>query len=208
MKDFGLTIYQISNFLYKLIALNILILLFSIIGLIFLGFFPSLAAGYAILRNWLIFKKEPPLIREFFNYYKLYFIKSNLLGYLFTIAIAFFYFDFYFFQSLSSPSLRLVSYLYLPLLFLAVITAMYVFPLFVHYQLKMSTVIKNSFLLAIGNPFTTILILVIIGGIMFVLYFIPMLFVFIGISSICYTTMYFSQLLFEKSEKKMEDFTS
>ncbi|WP_226037784.1 YesL family protein [Aquibacillus saliphilus] len=202
MKNISLTIYQISNFLFKFITLNLLILLFSLVGLIVIGFFPSLASAHAIIRNWIIYKKEPPIFKEFFKYFKMYLLKSNLLGYFMILLIAFFYLDFYFFQTFESSFLNLVSFLYLPLLFLAILTTFYVFPLLVNYNLKMSSVIKNSFLLAIGNPFTSILILIIIAGIWIVIYFVPMLFIFAGFSSTIYTVMYFSHNVFGRLDNK------
>lgn len=200
MKNYILPLYHLSSIFYKLIVINLLILFFSLIGLIVIGFFPAMVAGFSVLRDWIILKKEPPIFRSFFQYFKIHLIKGNLLGYLFTSLFIFFYLDFYFFQSLGHIAWTLLSFLYIPLMILTILTFLYIFPIYVHYDLKIKVVIKNAFLLAIGNPFTTILIIFLSAVLLVIFYFIPTIFIFIGFSSIIYIISMFSHTIFQKLE--------
>ncbi|WP_062047605.1 YesL family protein [Bacillus sp. JCM 19034] len=65
----------------KLVYLNFLWVIFSILGLGLFGFFPAMAATFSVVHQWMNKNTDMSLFKEFWRAYKMYFIKSNVLGY-------------------------------------------------------------------------------------------------------------------------------
>lgn len=152
-------IYTISNWIIRLAYVNILWIAFSLLGLIILGFFPATAAMFAVIRKWVLGNEDIPIFRTFWTEYRKEFLKSNLLG-IFLSSIGYFlYIDYLIIREDSNKIIQLFHYPLLIVILLYLLTILFVFPIYVHYELKMIQVIKNSFITMIVSPFITVIMI-------------------------------------------------
>lgn len=153
------TAYRGSEWIMRLAYINILWVVFILSGLIVFGFFPATAAMFAVTRKWVMGESEEPIFKTFWNSYKKDFIQSNLIGLILLVLGFFLYFDLKFAQS-QQGILSLLRFFFLGLLFFYFIMTLYIFPVFSHYKLKTFGYIRYSFIIAIGRPVQTFLMIV------------------------------------------------
>ena len=153
-------LHKMMDWISKLAFLNILWISFSLLGLFIFGFFPSTIAMFAVVRKWVTGEEDAPIFKTFWAAYKKEFIKSNLLG-LVIASIGFvLLLDLLFIQRFQNS---FTSFLYIPLLIISLIFVcmlFYTIPIFVHYEMKITQVIKNSFFVMIINPIETFFMLI------------------------------------------------
>lgn len=192
MKGFTNSIYKTSDWIMKLAYVNILWIIFSLIGLVILGLFPATIAMFTVVRKWVYSDQESfSAFKLFWNTYKKEFLKSNVIGLIIMIISYLFYLEIQFIQVYNHEFLNLFFYPLLILLFVFVLTVLYVFPTYVHYDIKIFHLIKNSFLMMVLNPISTIFMImgcitIYILSVMFpvsVLFFSGSLFAFFTIKS-------------------------
>ncbi|TWD98877.1 putative membrane protein YesL [Neobacillus bataviensis] len=151
--------YTGCEWVMKLAYLNILWVLFSLGGLIFLGTSPASVALFTILRKWLMNDTDVPIFRTFLNTYKKEFVKSNQLGWVMALIGMFLYFDFKYLITVGGTIQYVLSIPLLIVTILFFITMLYLFPVYVHYDLRLIQYIKNSFYIGIINMHITILMI-------------------------------------------------
>lgn len=132
--DFG--ILKIPEWIVKFAYINILWILFTLLGGIILGLFPATTAMFAVSRRWLLGETDIPLFKTFWNFYREDFLKSNLLGLILTMIGLALYMDYQLLYPVENAALRWLHYLFLSFTSLFLLTLLYTFPVFVHYQLK------------------------------------------------------------------------
>ncbi|MBS4207827.1 YesL family protein [Bacillus sp. FJAT-50079] len=197
--------YRISEWIWRFFYINILWLVFLIPGLIVFGFFPSTAAMFAVMRKWVRGEPDIPVFKTFWASYKKEFIKSNLLGLIIVLIVYVLYIDFQFIKS--SPS-DFVRFFHLPLvsvLFIFGLVLMYLFPVFVHYDVRLFQVFKNSFFIMIMFPFVTIMMGVACFAVYFIMMKIPGLIPVFGVSIYAYAISWGANLAFTKLELREEE---
>jgi uncharacterized membrane protein YesL len=164
---------KLLEWISRLAFLNILWISFSLLGLVIFGFFPSTVAMFAVVRKWMLGNEDVSIFKTFWTAYKKEFFKSNLLGLMIVAIGMVLYIDFIFIESAANG---FVSFLYIPfsiITFIFVCMLFYMIPIFVHYDMKLSQVIKNSFFVMIMNPLSTFYMLIGSFGIIFVLSYAP-----------------------------------
>ncbi|SDM43256.1 YesL family protein [Bacillus sp. OK048] len=164
---------KLLEWISRLAFLNLLWISFSLLGLVIFGFFPATVAMFAVARKWMLGDEELSIFKTFWTAYKREFFKSNLLGIILIAIGLILYIDFKFVLHSSNS---FVSILYVPLFIITLIfisMIFYIIPIFVHYEMKMNQVIKNSFFVMIMNPQSTFYMLVGSFGIIFVLSYAP-----------------------------------
>jgi uncharacterized membrane protein YesL len=199
-------LYRLFDWISKMALLNLLWIFFTVLGLGLFGFFPATAAMFAVMRKWIYGEDDIPVIRTFWTSYKREFIKSNLLGSIISSAGVVLLVDFLFIQNASNESLSL---LYAPLLILAFLffsMTFYVIPMFVHYDMKIGQVIKNSFFVMILNPISTFSMVVGTFGICFALSYAPPIAIIFSGNLIALIVMKFSSKSFDKVHAKSQMF--
>lgn len=152
-------LYRMMEWITRMAYLNILWLSFTILGLVILGLFPATNAMFAIVRKWIIGETDIPVFKTFWKIYKQEFVKSNMLGYLVSSVGYILYMDF---VILNASTSNLVNLLNIPILLLSLIyllTMFYIFPIFVHYDMKLFQVVKAAFFMMILNPLATFIML-------------------------------------------------
>ena len=123
--------------------------------------FPSTAAMFGVVRDW-VRKKEGSLTRTFVVRFRENFGQSLLIGVVWTVFGVALFLDFLVANQLSYwPGVVMKSVLVLASSVYA-FGSVFLFPVMVHYDTDWKTVIKNSLLLAIGRLPTTIVCLVLV----------------------------------------------
>jgi uncharacterized membrane protein YesL len=164
---------KLLEWISRLAFLNLLWISFSLLGLIIFGFFPATVAMFAVARKWMLGNEEMSIFKTFWTAYKREFLKSNVLGVIIVAIGLILYIDFQFVQHAANS---FATFLYVPFFIITLIfisMLFYIIPIFVHYDMKLSQVIKNSFFVMIMNPLSTFYMLIGSFGILFVLSYAP-----------------------------------
>ncbi|MDR0138637.1 YesL family protein [Metabacillus idriensis] len=174
--------YQLCEWILRLAYLNLLWILFTCTGMIIFGLFPATAAAFSVALEWRKGKADTPVFKTFKNSYKAEFLRSQLIGFAFLAAgfLLFFYLT-YFYSEFSSYQ-SVISVLIFILVFFYLSALVFIFPVFVRYQLSFSQYIKNAAALSILNPFQTFICLSGMTILGFILAFFPGLAPFFCIS--------------------------
>lgn len=159
---------RVLEWIMKMAYLNVLWIGFTIFGLIAGGVFPSTTATFSVMRKWLLGDTDIPVFKTFWHTYKSSFLKSNLLGYVLLLFGFILYIDIRIFNESPNTIINLLAIPVVGISIIFILTMFYIFPTFVHYEIKLVQVIKNSFLIMIINPLPTIIMLIGISGISFI----------------------------------------
>ncbi|WP_170885574.1 YesL family protein [Bacillus alkalicellulosilyticus] len=147
-------LFRISEWITRLAYINILWIFFSIVGFLVIGFFPSTVAMFTVMRKLVMREVDIPIFMTFWLTFKKELVKSNILGYIVSTLGIVLYINITFLQhSDTNISFLLIPNMMIALLFL--LTILYVFPVYVHYEYSIMAVLKNSLLLMIIHPIAT-----------------------------------------------------
>lgn len=197
-------LFTICEWIMKLAYVNLLWLLFTMAGLIVFGFMPATVSLFTIVRKWQMKETEVPVWDTFLSIYKKEFTKSNLLGFILVICAGFILLDLHFVNGLEGVLQLLFFVLLLIISALYFITLMYLFPVYVHYDLRVTEYIKNSCILGILNLHLTLLIAASAGSIIFLLLYSPAFIPFFSAVSITWILMYGGMYSFRKIEARQK----
>ena len=195
-------IYNILEWITKFAYVNLLWVLFTLLGGIVLGFYPATTAMFAMVRDWLRGKSDLPVFKSFWNYYKREFWKSNRLGIFITILFALIALDIYYIQANTSEQL---VWTYIPLfafMLLVVLYLFYIFPGFVHYDLKVLPLLKNTFLIMIISPIYSFWMIVCLVSMYFIMRAAPALFFIFGGTAYACITPWLGLHAFDRIQEK------
>ena len=195
-------IYNILEWITKFAYVNLLWFIFTLVGGVILGFYPSTIAMFAMIRDWLRGKTDLPVLKTFWKYYKLDFLKGNLLGLFINVLFVFIATDI-FYISLNDQ----LVWTHIPLFAFILIIALfllYIFPSFVHFDLKVIPLMKNSFLMMIISPIHSFLMIICLVSVYFIMRAVPALFFIFGGATYAFITTWLSLHAFEKIQQKRE----
>jgi uncharacterized membrane protein YesL len=150
---------------------------------------PATAAVFTVARKWVTGDPDVPLLRTFFGGYKDNYLQSMLGGIVLEI-IGFLLYNAYFFYSGQSGLTKLLSFVFLLLLFLLVSVFLNYISIMVHFHMKFWQVLKNAVLMTIGNPFLSISTIVINFVIIYICFKFTFLFPFFMGSVIAIVTFF------------------
>ncbi|SDK02469.1 YesL family protein [Sediminibacillus albus] len=195
-------IYNILEWITRFAYINLLWILFTLAGGVVFGFFPATLAMFAVVRKWLTGKGDLPVFPSFWMYYRKDFLKGNLLGLFLTVTGILVFLDIRYIQVTD------FEWIFAPLfafMFLFLLFTFYIFPVFVHYDLRIGQMIKNAFLIMLVNPVNTFFMLVCLVCVYFVMRFFPALYFIFGGSVYAFITMWLSLNAFHKVAAKMDN---
>ncbi|WP_419960749.1 YesL family protein [Psychrobacillus sp. BM2] len=197
-------IYNIVDWITKFAYLNLLWILFTLLGGVIFGFFPSTVSMFAIVREWLKGETDISLFSTFWKHYRDEFFKSNLLGVFVSLVSVVIALDILYIKSTTN---ELLTWTYLPLfafMLLFIMFLCYLFPSFVHFDLKLWQVIKNSFFIMLINPITTLLIFLCLLPFFYLVSLLPAIGFIFGGSIYAFISMRFSLHAFQKVSEKQQ----
>jgi uncharacterized membrane protein YesL len=196
--------YSGCEWVMRLAYVNVLWVLFSVFGLIFFGMSPASVALFTILRKWLMKETDVPIFRTFQETYKKEFRKANKIGWIMAMIGMFLYIDFKFLIGIGGTIQYVLSVPLLIITILYFITMLYIFPVYVQYELPLLQYIKNSFYIGIINMHITILMMAatFLLGILFT--YIPGVVPFFSVSLVSLIAMTGAKQSFHRTEAKQK----
>ncbi|MDX8045528.1 DUF624 domain-containing protein [Gracilibacillus sp. S3-1-1] len=192
---------RLGNLGFNLIMLNIMWVICSFVGLVVFGFFPATVALFAVIRKIILEDEAGSIYLLFIQQFKAEFIKSNILGYLIVFIAVFLYVDLKVIEQLNNTGFQVVLFngLFVISVFFA-ISVLYVFPLYVHFNLKLVQYLQYACILTIAKPFHTIMLIGSLGVILFIYWVVPALSLLLGFSLFCFIVMKISSLSLSKNQ--------
>jgi uncharacterized membrane protein YesL len=196
-------IYGICEWITRLAYVNILWGLFTLVGAIFLGVAPATVALFTVVRKWLLFSdNDVPIFKTFFNTYKKEFLQANKMGLFIGLVSYILYIDFLYIANVREAfQLAFSVFLFVILVFYA-ITLLYIFPIYVHYELRFLQYIKYSFFIGMANPLMTLTMFLSIILLTVLFIYIPGLIPFFSVSLVSVVLMWCALRGFRKIEEK------
>ncbi|WP_077617167.1 YesL family protein [Bacillus sinesaloumensis] len=194
--------YRWCGAISRLIYLNVLWLLFTVMGLVIAGFVPATVALFSITRKWIMGEEDIPVFSTFWSVYKKEFFKSNLLGLTLFIAGYILYVDLVFLPT-TSVFYMVVRYALIAICSVFIVILLYIFPIYVHFNGSIKTYIKHSVMYGLSHPLVTFSMML---GIM-LLYigftYVPSLIPFLSVSILAYFIMWLALKVFARIEEKV-----
>ncbi|MEW8969883.1 MAG: YesL family protein [Mesobacillus sp.] len=194
--------FAATEWISKFAYINLLWIGFSLAGLIVLGFFPATIAMFTIIRKWLKGETEIPIFRTFWTTWKSELFRSNGLGLLVAAVVGLIVFNLVFVERSGTGFTSVIQIPIYLFMFAAIMTILYLFPVYVHFELKWFQIIKNSFLMMLISPIENIVMIAGIAAVLLVVKFIPALGFFFGGSLIAAIIMSAAYLVFGKMDRK------
>lgn len=151
------TIMNIIDKITKLVLINILWVLFVILGLGIFGFMPATAAVNTLIRKLIAGEELANTYKSFWKEYKASFKSANIAGLVFFVFGLFLYIDInvlFGTDSLIGKSMLAILFM-ISIIYFA--TLLHFFPLYARYEMKTLNYIKLAFVMAMSKPLTTLL---------------------------------------------------
>jgi uncharacterized membrane protein YesL len=160
--------------------------------------FPSTAAMFGVVRDW-VRGKEGSLTRTFIARFRENFGQSLLVGVIWTVFGVALFLDFLVASKLSFGAEVVLKALLVLVSALYAFGSIFLFPVMVHYEADWKTVIRNSLLMSIGRLPTTVMCLVLLAVMVGLTVVVPFLVIITG--SI---TAYFVYRLCDREFRKID----
>jgi len=134
--------FIVCDWIWRIALVNILWILFTLTGFIIFGVMPATVALFTVVRKWNMKEVDIPISRVFFQTYKKEFLHSNIVG-LIMGAIGFFlFYDFRLVMALGGTVQYILSVPLSIIIGLYLITFLYLFPVYVHFDGSSASIIK------------------------------------------------------------------
>jgi len=206
MEGFALKYYRFTVWVVRLVYVNLLWILFTVIGLGVLGIMPATAAMFAVVRKWLRGEDDFPIFTTYKDAYKEEFLKANLLGYILAIIGYILYLDIQIMQLQEGLFFQFFTYLVIVIFVFYFITLIYAFPMFAHMDLKIRDYLRWSLILGVTHPIITIFILIGLGIIyLFTIRLMPILFILLGLPLVAFVVSWGAKKIFDKLEATADE---
>lgn len=187
--------YRLCERIMHLAYLNLLWILFSLLGLGVFGVFPATATVFALLRQEMM-DGIAPTFKSFFKYFKKDFLRANLLGWILVFVGYLVYIDFKLITYLETD---IKMFFYFSLLIVAIIVlfvAFYLFPVYVHYDLNIKRYFFISLIIIFTYPMQSILTGVVSLLNLYIMLNFPGLIPFFGMSLWAFCVSHISRSVF------------
>lgn len=198
-------ISKITEIITQFVLLNVMWILGTLMGGVIFGWAPSCVAVFSIVRDMLMKREKDGLLKEFWSIYKKEFIKSNKLGLICMILFVITLINKYNFanqQETLFKILVLLSNLSEVLIFGCIL---YMFPLYVHYDIDLKSCFMTALSLLICKPLVTLFIILWSILITIILSKIPGIIVVGGISAYFYGVMAINYQFFMRNEQRIQN---
>jgi uncharacterized membrane protein YesL len=168
--------------------------------------FPSTSAMFSLARKWVIGEEDVPLFKTFFISYKQNYVQSMLGGFIYTLIVVIIVVNYRFYLT-QENYFQILSVLFVMFLVVVSISLFNFFCVLSHLHMKTLALIKNSILITVGKPFTSILMIVTNLFIMYICIFhfnLFLAFFFMG-SLVAYMTFFHFHRMFLKIQDKQKE---
>lgn len=190
MYDMSRWYIRLGNWCFNIVLLNILWIVSSMTGLLIFGLFPATAAVFSVLKKMIMEDENAAVLSPFFKTFKSEFIKSNVIGYIFLIIGSILYVNLRIIESIDNNFLQLsMASITVVIAIVFILTFIYIFPIFVHFNFKLLQYPVHALVLAIAKPLHTIFLLLVLGVIGYLFFVLPELVLIFGFSAVCFVIM-------------------
>lgn len=196
--------YRILEWIVRFVYINVLWIAFSLAGLLIAGFAPATASLFAVTRKWLNGHKDIAIFSYFLKSFKESFLQANLLFYLIAGLGYSLYFYGQIIQSFTGIIYIAAYTVWLSIIIVFLIILLYLFPVYVHFELPVLGYYKYALLIGVTSPVQTLLMIVNTGAIIVLFLFIPTFFPFFFGSVLSFTLMWIALQAFQKLDNKKD----
>lgn len=140
----------------RLFWLNLLWLAFSALGLVVFGIWPATAAMFGVSRSWVRSGAEGSVAQQFWTIYRQTFWRANAVGIILSLLGALLGLDVRLTAVTGSPVLRLLEAPLIALWLGYLVTVVWIWPVFAHYQTGVLDYFRISFIIGICRPLRTL----------------------------------------------------
>jgi uncharacterized membrane protein YesL len=194
-------LYNVSVWVSRLAYLNVLWILFTLGGFVVLGLFPATAAAFSVMRYWIQGEENVPVFQTFWRVFKKSFVQIQVIGYLLLLIGAILYLDYRFFMGKEGLLFTAAKLGTGSLIFVYSIILLYIFPVYVHYELKTIEYLKNALFIGLSHLLHSIVMLLVTAVFIYAFFkYSGYLFLF-TVSLITYWNTWISQIVFKRVEK-------
>lgn len=193
-------INQIADRIIYLGYMNLIWILFSLLGLGVLGVFPATAAMFAVYRQEKIHKRAINF-KLYWSYYKENFWQANIIGWILMVIGYILYLDFHLITFMEGTFADIVYSAIFAITIIYLLVLCYIFPVFTHFKLSMGKYFLSALTMVVTKPVQTILIGVVSIFHVYVMLRIHFLIPLFGISVWVYFVTQLSQSAFNKNNK-------
>lgn len=186
----GNIVIRFAELIYKFVALNLIWLLFFLMGLGVFGFMPATVALFSVVRQWIKGEKELELFKMFFSYYKEVFFRSNALWLIFISIFYIIYVNFSFVSFYYRAEVQF--YIYMMIAFIAIIViSMFinVFSLIAHFEYKLLQYLKVALGMVFFRPLNSLMQLLWLCVYLIIAINWPTIFMVLGVSCFAFILM-------------------
>jgi uncharacterized membrane protein YesL/GNAT superfamily N-acetyltransferase len=149
----------VMDWIYFLVLINLYAILFTIVGVGVLGFFPAWMTAHQLIKRRLN-QEEFPLFKAFFETYKSYLWKSNALGYVFVVLGAIIALSWFYYLDDLSSTFHWIGLIGVGFLAILVILMIGITPIsFVYFpKFKLIEHLKFTLMMTMGMPVLALVI--------------------------------------------------
>lgn len=201
-------IYTVCDWIWKIALANILWIFFTLTGCIVFGVMPATVALFTVVRKWIMKETDISISQTFFQTFKKEFLPANILGIIMGAIGYFLFFDFRLVMAIGGTFQYILSVPLFIIISLYVITLLYLFPVYVHLDLKLLQYFKNALYIGTLNIHITISILALLLLIRFPFYAFPGFIPFFSVSFISVVVMFGATVAFSRIEKKQKKYSA
>ncbi|CQR47168.1 hypothetical protein BN1058_01459 [Paraliobacillus sp. PM-2] len=195
---------QFMEWITKMLHVQILWVLGTLLGLVIGGIFPATFAMFAINRKWVL-GQDFAVGKTFFQTYKENFLKANGLGFGLGLVGASFIYYMNLFSAIGGITSIVLVVITFTFILLFLMTLLFIIPVYVHFNISIPEVVKHALVMSISNPLHVLLMVLTFIGFWFLTDMVPVLLPFIGISVFTYILMRIAIAAFISVEKKINE---
>ena len=197
-------IIKITEFITEFVMLNLMWFAGCVLGGVIFGWAPSTVSLLAVIRNKIMKKEYYGVVRSFWATYKKEFIKSNALGIVCMLFLVIVSINKINFDSQPEGIFTILSVISTVVRVLICGIILYMFPLYVHYNMDLKEYFIRALNLLIVKPFVTICIVLWTLLVYVIIMKIPGLIAIFGVSVYFYGIMAINYQFFMRNEQRLK----
>lgn len=198
-------VMQVMNWITRLLYLQLLWVVFCLLGVVVGGVFPATFTMFGISRKWIREGTEFLVFPTFKKMYKESFFQANILGW----WIVLLGFSLYYYFNLTSNFAGVLAIISIAILItlsiLTIVTSLFIIPVYVHFDVRLLQVIRHAVAIAVTHPLHVIGLLTMVIVFYYLFLLVPGVFIFLGISSFAIAFMLIANMAFTNIERKISN---
>ncbi|QGH35982.1 DUF624 domain-containing protein [Gracilibacillus salitolerans] len=191
-------IYSVFIWMVRLSFLNILWILFTMLGFIIFGIGPATTSVFAVVRKWIMSSDDVPIFRTFWKSYRSEFKHSNIISLLLTFIGVLLYIHYFYLTRVDGLILNIMMFGFLSMLIIYLLVLVFIFPVIAHFHLKLIQYIKYAVILSFSFPHISFFMFVAIIAHYLIIVMFPAYLPFFSVSTLSFSIMWLAKQAFSK----------